>query len=137
MGKYTADEQWLDSLENDLIQSMSQSQKNIQERTVNEVKKMIASHYAESLPLYQIAGHFHFSPAYLSSLLKKHTGMSYTEYLNNYRIKQAKILLRSTNDKIYKIGELVGFEDKYYFNKIFKQITGMTPGGYRSLRSGQ
>ncbi len=48
------------------------------------------------------------------------------------RVEQAKRLLSTSHDKVYAIGERVGYEDRYYFNRIFKRVTGMSPGEYRS-----
>ena len=73
-----------------------------------------------------------FNPSYLSALLKKYTGKSYTESLAKYRIEQAKQLLLLTNEKVYAVGQMVGYEDKYYFNRIFKRVTGMSPGEFKN-----
>ena len=50
------------------------------------------------------------------------------------RVKQAKLLLLTTDLKIYEIAEKVGFEDMNYFTQRFKQIAGVTP---RHLRRGE
>ena len=61
---------------------------------------------------------------------KKQTNMTFTEFVNNYRINQAKIFLL----KDYSVTEVcfqVGFESLSYFNKLFKQHTGETPSEFR------
>jgi len=61
---------------------------------------------------------------------KKQTNMTFTDFVNNYRISQAKIFLL----KDYSVTEVcfqVGFESLSYFNKLFKQHTGETPSEFR------
>ena len=50
-----------------------------------------------------------------------------------YRIERAKELLLLTDAKVYRVGQMVGYEDKFYFSRIFKQQTGMTPNDYRKI----
>ena len=57
-----------------------------------------------------------------------------TKYMNNKRIKKAKALLAGTNYPVIIIAEECGFSDNYYFSKIFKQQTGLSPLKYRAAR---
>ena len=74
------------------------------------------------------------NPSYFSTLLKKFTGKSYTELLMEYRIERAKDLLLLTDAKVYRVGQMVGYEDKFYFSRIFKRVTGMTPVEFKNQR---
>ena len=58
-------------------------------------------------------------------------GKTFSEYLTYLRMEQAKKLLRETHDKIYAVAVAVGYEDAFYFSRIFKRETGMTPGDWR------
>ena len=58
-------------------------------------------------------------------------------YLNRYRILEAKRLLRETHHSVGKVGQKVGFSDASYFNRVFRRITGMSPGAYREEVSGK
>jgi AraC-like DNA-binding protein len=73
--------------------------------------------------------HFHFD--YLSRCLKKHTGMTPLQYLRTIQMNQAKSLLENTELPITKIGEQIGMDGPGYFNRVFRQLTGMTPSQYR------
>jgi AraC-like DNA-binding protein len=64
------------------------------------------------------------------------TKMSPTHYQQMIRLSKAKKLLCETTLRIGKIAERVGFECPYYFSRIFKAKTGMTPGEYRQTPSG-
>ena len=71
--------------------------------------------------------------SYLSSLFKKETGMTLTEYVNKKRIDQAIFLLNSTSMQIQTIAQYCGIPDVNYFTKTFKSAFGMTPKDYRNL----
>ncbi|MCI1306372.1 MAG: response regulator [Lachnospiraceae bacterium] len=105
-------------------------------QVIHTVTNWIAEHYAETASLQEAAEFVHLSPSYLSSVLKKHTGKSYNELLTDYRINRARDLLLRTSEKVYQIGVMVGYPDKYYFNRIFKRVTGMSPGEFKNQKRG-
>lgn len=98
---------------------------------VDDIIKYIAENYDRKITLNEIAEHFFYSQGYLSELIKKETGQTFTEHLTKYRIKKAEELLRTTNESITKIAEKVGYSDYFYFTKVYKKATGMTPSMYR------
>ncbi len=69
--------------------------------------------------------------SYLSSLFKKETGITLTEYVNRKRIDQAIFLLNSTSMQIQTIAQHCGIPDVNYFTKTFKKYIGKTPREYR------
>ena len=87
------------------------------------------------LSLKVLAHEFGFSSNYLSVLLKKELGLPFQDYLIQERMKKAKILLLTTDLKIYEIAEQVGFEDMNYFSSRFKQIVGKTPRQFKKEES--
>ena len=92
----------------------------------------IQEHLSDSqFSLKSLAGELGFSPTYLSSLIKKELGLPFQDYLVRERVKKAKLLLLTTDLRIYEIAEQVGFEDMNYFTHHFKQIAGMTPRQYK------
>ena len=62
---------------------------------------------------------------------KETMGMSFTQYLNDYRLNIAGQTLRSTTDNISDIAQNTGFDNLSYFTRMFKKKYGMTPGEYR------
>ncbi|AOY74632.1 response regulator transcription factor [Clostridium formicaceticum] len=92
----------------------------------------IKENYAQNLTLSSIAAHVEISNSYLSLLFKQETGVNLITYITNYRIEKAKELLLTSNCKIYEIAQMVGFENSYYFSKVFKEITGMTCKQYKN-----
>ncbi|MEL6696877.1 MAG: helix-turn-helix domain-containing protein [Bacteroidota bacterium] len=75
----------------------------------------------------------HLSANYLSDLLKKETGASTKEQVNNYIIDKAKTLLLSESAPIREIAFALGFNYPHYFSRLFKRKTGMTPQEYRRM----
>ena len=97
-----------------------------------ELEEAIHSRLADSqLTLKDLASQLGFSPSYLSVLIKKKLGLPFQEYLIQERMKKAKLLLLTTDLKIYEIADQVGFEDMNYFSQRFKQVVGVTPRQYK------
>ncbi len=72
---------------------------------------------------------------YLNRVFKQATGKTIFNYLNELRISKAKQLLESGFHSITDVAEMTGFNDAYYFSKVFKKYSGTTPGKYsRSKR---
>ena len=80
-----------------------------------------------------LADECHLSPSYLSDVLKKETGRSAKEHINDFLINKAKHLLLSSSDSISGIAYSLGFNYPHYFSRMFKQRTGKTPQEYRQL----
>lgn len=99
--------------------------------TIYEVKKYIDLNYSSALSLDDLAEVSHLNKYYLSHTFKEQTGLSPIEYLNETRIKNAKILLRSTNYSISEISSFTGFSSQSYFSQRFKKITELSPRQYR------
>ncbi|MCY7134424.1 response regulator [Streptococcus gordonii] len=98
----------------------------------SEMEEAIHERLADSeLSLKSLACQLGFSPSYLSVLIKKELGLPFQDYLIQERIKKAKLLLLTTDLKIYEIAEQVGFEDMNYFSQRFKQVVGLTPRQFK------
>lgn len=67
---------------------------------------------------------------YINRVFHKMSGYTIFNYLNMVRINKAKELIETTSIKFSEIGYLVGIEDQYYFSKLFKKYSGMTPTQY-------
>ena len=98
---------------------------------VQNMVKYIQEHFGEGLTLATLAGEFKMSESYISSLIKKRTGKGFGEHLMEVRIQKAQEYLRTTNDSIEAIAERVGYPDYFYFTKVYKKATGISPAAYR------
>ncbi len=83
-----------------------------------------------------IAEKFGYHPSYLTSVFKRYSGCTITEYLNRQRIRVAKNLLTSTPKlTLAEIGTQVGIGDEKYFMRLFKRYEGVTATAYREAFS--
>lgn len=79
-----------------------------------------------------IANHCHLSTGYLSDVLKKETGRTAKDHINDFIVSKAKDLLLSSDDSIGGIAYTLGFNYPHYFSRLFKSKTGKTPKEYRN-----
>lgn len=98
---------------------------------IREIVQEIQGNYTENITLTQLAERYNISVSHLSSLIKEELGVSYVDYITTKRIQKAKELLTASRLSVNEVGEEVGYKDYYYFNKVFKKITGITPSKYR------
>jgi len=76
---------------------------------------------------------FHISISHFSVQFKKRFDISPNEYIIAKRIERAKLLLRITPPiSIKQVSSMIGYTDQYYFSRIFKSVTGMSPTDYPS-----
>ncbi|MCB0662190.1 MAG: helix-turn-helix transcriptional regulator [Saprospiraceae bacterium] len=75
----------------------------------------------------------HLSQHYFSDLLKKETGRSAKDHINDFLVEKAKHLLLSDNRSVSEIAYDLGFNYPHYFTRLFKSKTGVTPVSFRNL----
>lgn len=98
---------------------------------VDFVIKYIALNYSQpGITLGDLAQLSHVSPSYLSTRFKQKTGISFTEYLIDYRMKRAAKLMRDRTLSLGSIAEGVGYTDYTQFTKMFKKHMGASPSKY-------
>lgn len=92
----------------------------------------IDTNMASALSLSYLAQEQKVSPGYLSTVFKKETGQSVTEFIRSRRIKHAAHLLATTHMQIQSVAKYCGIPDVQYFSKTFKREMGQPPKDYRS-----
>ncbi len=98
---------------------------------INQAVQHINSNYMNKITLKKLANYLHVNQSYMSRLFKKEMNMSFSEYLNDVRIKRSKNLLKNSDMPILEIALYVGYDSQSYFTKVFKKITGTTPKRFR------
>lgn len=98
---------------------------------VQKVLTVIDSDLAADLSLRRLAAMLSINASYLSSLFKRETGKTLTDYVSQKRIDHAAYLLRSTAWQVQVVAQHCGIFDVNYFSKMFKKYTGKTPKEYR------
>ena len=87
--------------------------------------------YQRKFSSNDIQQRFESNYAYLNRVFHRMTGHTILNYLNFVRVKKAAELIESTNINFSEIGYLVGIDDPYYFSKIYKKYTGVSPMQYK------
>jgi len=99
---------------------------------MGKIEQYIKENYHESINLKKISEVFYINPVYLGQIFSKHFNMYFHDYLTKIRIDEAKMLLRTTDLKVYEIADKVGFQNVDYFINKFKKRVNCTPLHYRS-----
>ena len=115
-----------------------QEELGLSEEKINELLRALR-HCMEEKQMYKekdlrietVANEIGTNRTYLSGLLNNRVDKTFTEYINFYRIKEAKRLLRETDDIVKKIALEVGFGSYQTFNYVFGKAVRLTPGEYR------
>ncbi|MEO8860751.1 MAG: AraC family transcriptional regulator [Ginsengibacter sp.] len=94
------------------------------------IYKYIHAHYNQTPDVNQVAASVNLSTPAFCRYFKKQTKMTFTEFVNQYRITQAKTLLLQDKN-ISEVCYEVGIESLSYFNKLFKKITGENPSAFK------
>ena len=97
-------------------------------RFVDVLDQYFASEHSVKFYAEQLAMH----PNHLNALIKKHTGLSAKESIQNRILLEIKHLLHSTKLSIKQISDQMGFKDPNYFTTFFKRAEKLSPGNYRS-----
>lgn len=104
---------------------------NTEPPIVTKAKEFIREHHREDLSLGQVAAAVHSSLFYFCKLFSRSTGTTFTEFVSRTRIEKAKNLLLNHNLRVSEIAFEVGFQSLTHFNRVFKNLVGESPSGYR------
>mgnify|MGYP000373380085 CR=1 FL=1 len=98
---------------------------------IQRVITYIDTDLTADLSLKALSDSLNINSSYLSTLFKKETGMTLTNYVNKKRIEHAVYLLSSTDMQIQNIAQYCGIPDVNYFTKIFKKVMNKTPSEFK------
>ncbi|KUP38635.1 AraC family transcriptional regulator [Bacillus halotolerans] len=104
--------------------------KNISDNIIH----IIHHEFESDLTLDEIARRLHYNPNYLSSIFKKEMGISFSEYVSNYRHHMAKSWLAESDMAVKDIAEKLKYKNSQNFIRSFKKLEGITPGSYRQQK---
>ena len=97
---------------------------------IGAIRSHIQKNYQER-SLAALAEEFGYRSTYLSALIRKTTGMTFTQMVNEERMKHAMLLLQTGDLPVYEVAESVGIADLTQFYRRFKDYAGCTPQQYR------
>lgn len=98
---------------------------------IMQAVEYIRQNYDEPISIAKISLQFGFERRRFAYLFERHTGMSPINYLTECRIRRSKELLRTCGCPIAQIAECVGYTDSFYFSRLFKKQTGLSPTQFR------
>lgn len=107
--------------------------KSEKKNLIADVISYIHLHYQEDISLGHLTKVFYVSPYYLCRIFKKYTNRTIVQYINITRIMNAQRMIMETYNNITKISQETGFSNVVHFNRVFKNITGMSPSDYRKM----
>lgn len=116
---------------------MENSQKNgvpenvFQHRVAETIRQYIQEKYQDDISMQDAANAMNYSDAYFCKLFKQCFGKSFTTYLMEYRVNEARKLLHQPTVNVREVSRAVGYLDSNYFAKVFKRVTGLSPSEYR------
>ncbi len=123
----------LDIIYSAVYEMFSQKNRSLFEEhnSIGNLIEYMNNNYMNPITMQDIADKFNLSPSGLIYKFKKELGILPLQYLTNIRIKEAKKLLSTSLLNLADIAEMTGFENQYYFSRVFKQQTGIPPSEYR------
>ncbi len=101
---------------------------------VHKLRRYIHLHLADPITLEDLARQVNLSPPHFSRLFKQQFAVSPIYYVIQERIALASSLLVETAMPLKQISETIGYDDPYYFSRLFKKMTGRNPTAYRQAQ---
>lgn len=121
---------WLNSFCEKVCGLLTDRKEKRSDKLVYMAKRYIHEHYQEKLTLSDIADHLRISSGHLSTTFSRYMNRTVSDYIAEVKIEHAKELIDSGQYLIYEIADQLGFENAYYFSKVFKKVVGISPKNY-------
>lgn len=118
---------WISEFKDRICNYFEEHKNDSRKPIVTNIKRYIKEHVADHLSQNEVAEVFAISPNYLSQLFKKYSDTGFNEYVNHCKIDEARRLLLTGEYKVYEVAEMLGFENAFYFSKVFKKVVGQPP----------
>lgn len=91
----------------------------------------VHTHYKKERKVAFYAERLHITSGYLSTLVRNISGKTASEWIDDFVLLEAKMMLKSTNQTIQQISQELNFPSQTFFGKYFKRLTGISPKEYR------
>lgn len=101
------------------------------QRYTNRIDLFIAEHYREKIRLSDLAETLYLCPKQVTRIIRKNYGCSFSNLVQDHRLRLARAMLESTEESISSIARAVGFEYENYFYTLFRKAYTITPAEYR------
>lgn len=129
----------MELVERKLIQIMEsrdiQGANATQEPKLQVIQQYIEQHLADNITSIDMARYLFLNPSYFSRYFKRMTGVTFTDYVHQYKMKLATRMLKMSNQNLESMAIGLGYSDRTYFSKVFKKYVGLTPSEYKAKHS--
>lgn len=98
---------------------------------VSLVEEYVRSNYMNDISMQEAARCINYSDTYFCKMFKQQFGQNFTTYLTEFRMNEAKKLLKQPNVSVKEVGARVGYPDSSYFARVFRRIIGISPSEYQ------
>ena len=114
-----------------LIKQCNFKEEDITESTINKARTILRTNIDEDISMEKVAAELNVSYAWFRKAFKTYTGIAPNQYLLQLKIEKAKMLLANQSKSIKEIAFSLNFESAFYFSKLFKEKTGVSPELFR------
>jgi two-component system response regulator YesN len=122
---------WFEQLIDKAADQIGAELKTKDNRHVTKVIQMLEENLGAEWSLNIVSSRLQLNPAYVGRLFKQFTGKPFVEFLTELRLEHSKVLLTDPELTVNEVSRRIGYHNTYYFIKLFKESTGLTPGDYR------
>lgn len=112
--------------------TFSEIKRSPQTKVLYKILLYVEQNYMKECTLKEVAKHLQYDYSYISKLFAQRMNLTFTEYLNQYRISQACYMLKNKNQSISEVAGYCGYNNLRTFHRNFRQITGKSPSLYLS-----
>ena len=106
------------------------------DRKIEQTIAYMMEHLNQSLPVAKLAAVASMSPSHYTALFKRRTGCAPIDYFIRLRMRHARDLLMSTSLNVKEVAAALGYEDPFYFSRVFKSVNQVAPKDYRMMHKG-
>ena len=114
-----------------LFEKLEKLESPVINKRISEIIDCIENHFTDSISVDELAERCYVSRTQMFRLFKAETGKTPVDYRNELRIKKACQLIQDGECSVSEIAEMLGFESIYYFSRVFKKYTGISPSKFK------
>jgi transcriptional regulator GlxA family with amidase domain len=98
---------------------------------IDESIAFMVQHVNQPLQVSTLAAMVNISPSHFFALFKRHTGRAPMDYFTRLRMERARRLLDTTSSSVKEVAAALGYDDPFYFSRVFKSVNQVAPSNYR------